>query len=63
VHRIARGEGGGAGGGQLHCTGMMMMESAGCITSELVRMDEVEVLCETVARWVSFRQSCCAELC
>ena len=54
---------GGRGGGRgLHCSGMMR-ESAGCMTSESVGMHEVEVLCESVARWVGIRQSCCAELC
>ncbi len=46
----------------MQCTGMMR-ESGANITSESVGMHEVEVLCETVARWVGFRQSCCAELC
>ena len=48
------GEVGGGGGRRrrgLHCTGMMNM-GVGCITSESVRMHEVEVLCETIARWV-----------
>ena len=45
----------GTGGGRrrrgLHCTGMMN-GGVGCITSESVRMHEVEVLCETIARYV-----------
>jgi len=58
---LHEGEGGGSGSG-MQCTGMMR-ESGANITSESVGMHEVEVVCETVARWVGFRQSCCAELC